>query len=489
MSAHVPLPDVAAAIAGELAALAADAKTLAARLNAGDVVAAIVLPSNGLTDLLDIGGLRVAAELPPALLPGETITVQVVGFSGDRINLQVIATQPPPESAVPAPPRSAQPVADQIRAAIGRPAARPAAPSATAVPRRPPPPAASTAGPKAIEARLAASHAMMPGAGRPVGAPPAPTLRPLISMRPSMAAGSPRVAAQFAQPAALLRALHLPATATNEALARLALESPEKLPNALAVLERAVADQTDSRLATLSTLASFMARLEPGSPVLATQVAAYVDNVVTGREAKIAALLGAEPADPPSVARVEAARTALDYDLKSQLLALAAEPDMSAASGGKLDDAVAGALTALTAVQLKAAAALAMHPDGFAFTLPVMIAGRVVPARIRIAHDSARTAAADRSVRIGFSLETQRLGTVAVDLAAAGRAVSLGITAEGAGAAAQLEAKLGDLPARLERLDYRVTEARTVVAAPSAAQGVSAAVSVVDSIRHVDVDA
>src|SRR5450631_708505 len=90
LGAGIPAPNIAAMIAQELAALAADAQTLATQLLPGDVIAAMVLPSNGLTDLLDIGGLRVAAELPPTVLPGETITVMVTGFEGERINLQIV---------------------------------------------------------------------------------------------------------------------------------------------------------------------------------------------------------------------------------------------------------------------------------------------------------------------------------------------------------------------------------------------------------------
>ena len=55
------------------------------------VVTARVLPSNGLTDLLEIAGRRVAASLPPTVRPGDALQVRVTGFDGDRILLQIVA--------------------------------------------------------------------------------------------------------------------------------------------------------------------------------------------------------------------------------------------------------------------------------------------------------------------------------------------------------------------------------------------------------------
>ncbi len=84
--------DVAALIDAELAQLAADAKALSALLVEGIVVNARVLPSNGLSDLLEIAGRRVAASLPPTVRPGDVLQVKVTGFDGGRILLQIVAT-------------------------------------------------------------------------------------------------------------------------------------------------------------------------------------------------------------------------------------------------------------------------------------------------------------------------------------------------------------------------------------------------------------
>ena len=60
----------------------------------------------------------------------------------------------------------------------------------------------------------------------------------------------------------------------------------------MATLESALPDGSDDpRVATLRTLAAFIGRIEPGSPQLAAQISAYVDNVVTGNEPKLVQLL------------------------------------------------------------------------------------------------------------------------------------------------------------------------------------------------------
>src|SRR5665213_734087 len=84
--------DLTALIDAEIAQLAADAQALRALLVEGAVVTARVLPSNGLTDLLEIAGRRVAASLPSTVRPGDVLQVQVTGFDGDRILLQVVGT-------------------------------------------------------------------------------------------------------------------------------------------------------------------------------------------------------------------------------------------------------------------------------------------------------------------------------------------------------------------------------------------------------------
>ncbi|MFN2461846.1 MAG: hypothetical protein ABR591_14390, partial [Candidatus Velthaea sp.] len=109
--------------------------------------------------------------------------------------------------------------------------------------------------------------------------------------------------AQYREPVALLRALRLTVTPSNVALARIALETPQKLPNVLATLEAALPDSADGRVTTLRTLAAFVAELDPASPVLDTQVAAYVAHVLTAAEPKLAqTLLAGGNGDVPRAA-------------------------------------------------------------------------------------------------------------------------------------------------------------------------------------------
>jgi hypothetical protein len=321
-----------------------------------------------------------------------------------------------------------------------------------------------------------------------------------------------------------LRALNLPVTATNLAAARMALESPEKLPDALAALERALANDADPRVATLSTLIGFLARIDPRSPVLATQIAAFADHVVTGREVKLAQLAGAgavpaadqggadeaegarkAPAGPafaatPPSERVAVVRMALDFDLKTQLLAVAADraadPRTAATpTAAALDRALAGVLTAVTALQLHAATALGANPDGISFTLPVALPDGFASARVRIDRD----APSDRKIpldgdnfHIAFVLETRHLGTVAIDLLTVGRAVTVSVKTEAVLAQRVFAGALDRLCARLESLRYRVAKADAAVAAPAAAEAPAAAsrpAAGASPARLVDVDA
>jgi hypothetical protein len=256
----------------------------------------------------------------------------------------------------------------------------------------------------------------------------------------------------------------------------MALDAPDRVSNALDVLERALADRTDPRLTTLNSLATFIARLDPRSPVLSEQIGAYVDHVVVGAEPKIVALARAadalhlaEPSAPLALERVALARIALDTDLKTQLLALAGPGGgaQSAESTSALNLAVSGLLTALTATQLNAAAALTMAPGGLAFTLPLVLPDGRAQAQVRIDRDGppgghARLDGDD--FHIAFVLETKHLGIVAIDLLTVGRSVSVSVKTEDSGAQRALGAALPGLTTRLEHLRYSVAKADAVIA-------------------------
>lgn len=528
--------DLAALLDAEIASLAADAQALSALLVEGAVVSARVLPSNGLTDLLDIAGRRVAAALPPTVRPGDVVAVRVTGFDGGRILLQIVdapaeaaASNPGgmpvapsagafvPGSIRPAPP---SPPAPGAVAATAQPAPQPstaaqqstpgqASATAQAVPRvvmrpgplgayapgpaRPAPPipgqagaafavplSADADGPTTIETRLAAaSAALAPGgsAAPPAGTSAAagrlaqPSAARLVTPPPiapkAPGAARPSGLSAYAEPAALLRGLRLAVTPANLAAATLALDRPDRLPAALAALERALPDASaDPHVATLRALLPFVGRIEPGSPVLATQIAAFVDHVVDGAEPKLVTLLAATAASAGTVtlpAALAAERAAaLGTNLKQTVLALAAD----GAAPEPLGPALAGALTALTAVQTQAAQLLAGRPDGLAFTLPLTTAFGQQNARIVVQREApqGRGVPLDgANFRIAFVLETAHYGTVALDLVTVGRDVTVDVRAESALAVRAFRDALGGLTARLESLRYRVASAGAVM--------------------------
>ncbi|HTD36935.1 MAG TPA: hypothetical protein VK669_05445 [Candidatus Limnocylindrales bacterium] len=590
--------NLAAQIDAELAQLASDAQALHALLVEDMVVTARVLPSNGLTDLVEIAGRRVAASLPPTVRPGEVLQVQVTGFDGDRILLQVVGTGAEaavesPSASLPSSPSSAAIAANVDAAVTGSssaaagasvngsgpfaggsadvppavPRAQPGAAFSSAVSRAnvaspsgpraaqtPAPagpntstpfvasgavgslrqPVAPPATPSSIEARVAAARAAASAAGAenpaPDGSAPmrvattpqrfvAPpqieprSVAPKIVHAPtetrsaiSPTSAAPSAIAQaasrgsqlsaYAEPVALLRALRLPVTPSNVASATLALQKPDRLPDALAALERALPQASaDPNVATLRTLLSFVGRIDPRSPALAAQIAAYVDHVVDGAEPKIATLLAAsraanadadraDPADDvtasaqsgsevrvdpkPLAAAVAAERgAALSADLKQSLMALAANP----ATPGSVAPSLAGALTALTAVQVTAAQTLAANPNGLAFTIPLTTSHGTSNAHISVkrdapdGHGGARLDA--ENFRIAFVLETAHYGTVAIDLVTVGREVTVDVRTEAAPAMRAFRDALGALTARLESLRYRVASAGASVGTTS----------------------
>ncbi|MDB5026782.1 MAG: hypothetical protein JWO66_471, partial [Candidatus Eremiobacteraeota bacterium] len=271
-----------------------------------------------------------------------------------------------------------------------------------------------------------------------------------------------------------------------------ALHRPERLPEALAALERALPSASDDpNVATLRTLLSFVGRIDPRSPALATQIAAYVDHVVDGAEPKIATLLAATGAaatpaprgasapgepiaatathHPPSLPAALAAErgAALAADLKQTILAVAANP----ATPESVAPSLASALTALTAVQVSAAQTLAANPDGIAFTIPL-----TTPHGMSNAHISVRRDAPDggggarvdpQNFRIAFVLETAHYGVVAIDLVTVGREVTVDVRTEASTAMRAFRDALGTLTARLESLRYTVASAGASVGTTS----------------------
>ncbi len=91
--------------------LGAIAQSVVAQLKTGDLLSAIVLPPSGGVDHISLFGQSLPAQLPPGIAPGETLALQVTGFSPTQIfvrNLGPIDPQNPPETAnVEIPPENA----------------------------------------------------------------------------------------------------------------------------------------------------------------------------------------------------------------------------------------------------------------------------------------------------------------------------------------------------------------------------------------------
>ncbi|HET9095220.1 MAG TPA: flagellar hook-length control protein FliK [Candidatus Baltobacteraceae bacterium] len=336
MSGIDPLAAITARVAAAEAAmleaainLGVSAEVVQAQISTGDILPAIILaPQNG-QDVIEILGQRVTAQLPPGVHPGETLLLQVTGFSGSQIFVRNLGTPDPrnplpvsnivliaPESADTQP--QSQPQQAQIPAQQAQP--QQAQPSPVSPPREvfvaasvrqappvqaPPVQGQSTPAPAAfvqgVEARIAAAQAAkIPPVTTPAAQsapPPQPSPAPLI---PSRAAAAQTLAANAVQRAVqtvseFLRAARLPDTPFTRMAATIAPQAPERLPSVLQRLDAALPRVSDDpRISTLRTLIGFTARLNPANAeTLPAQISAYVSNVIEGVEAKLAQLLQA----------------------------------------------------------------------------------------------------------------------------------------------------------------------------------------------------
>lgn len=101
------------AIAEATLELGAISQSIVAQLKTGDILTAQVLPPSGGVDHISLFGQSLPAQLPPGITPGDTLALQVTGFSPTQIfvrNVGAIDPQNPPEIAnVQPPPESASP--------------------------------------------------------------------------------------------------------------------------------------------------------------------------------------------------------------------------------------------------------------------------------------------------------------------------------------------------------------------------------------------
>lgn len=498
------------------------AELLQTQLSTGDILAANVLPPQGGADLIEMLGLRVAAQLPPGVHPGDTLLLQVTGFAGTQIYVRNLGT-PDPRNPLPvidvvlkAPPESeAAPAPQQMQTAqtqTPQPISPPRAVFVAASVRQAPSPPVQTqiqphaqtqtqvlqqlAAPvRGVEARIAAAQAArvrppITQAPAPVPAPRAPAVR-VSAVETSAVQTAARAVTRTVQTVGeFLRAARLPDTPFTRMAATIAPHAPERLPSVLQRLEAALPRTAqDARIPTLRTLIGFTARLNPGnSQTLRAQISAYVSNVVQGVESKLTQLLqahtharpaaaalaqtqppqqqqGQEQADAPAPsptiaqARVAERSAAISHDLKSVVLSLLGDPPAERTPA--MTQALTEALVTLTGVQVNAISSNQQSPGTINFTLPVYYHEGGKAAQIRISREGdSRAAKIDAdNFHVAFVLDTANLGTVAIDVQTTGRAVKIDVKTENAPAADRFSTTLNSLRARLEDLRYRVASA------------------------------
>jgi hypothetical protein len=316
---------------------------------------------------------------------------------------------------------------------------------------------------------------------------------PASQTRPPVA---PTAEELLEDPAALLRALRIPQTPTTLTFARMVTQQPEQVATALRALESALPDSDDPRIQTLRTLAAFVGNLDPESETFTSQVTSYISHVIEGPEQKLAMLLAqqqepeaapaaateeasapapAQNAPPPPVtpAAVTAATedptvtaahsverlAAVDADLKTQLVSLLASSQPETALGETGVVLARNALTGLVASQLTALAAQQTQPGTWSFTVPIMLGQQMYPARIAVSRDKPEGKAEKVSgddFHIAFILDTKRLGTIAIDMHAVQRSVSVSVRTERPSAATTFKSALAKLGKRLEDMRYNV---------------------------------
>ena len=459
------------------------------------------------------------AAAPPAPAPS-ALPTNGVAPSPAAVVAALVRSKSPHTSAGDMPTEAAPTALGGIEARLA--AARAAALTVLAPGRVVPPPAAAAPTRVTLDAPGAAAPtaggpSVPPVGTRPFVVPPA-IVQSRYAEPPTLPGGAPvapaaaRSATSYQDPVALVRALRLPVTPPNVAAATLALAAPQRLPTALVTLATALPASDDPRVATLHTLIAFIARIESASPQLATQIAAYVEHVVGGSEPGLANLLNAHeaasralplpaeppPAEPPlaanagqpAAAPVAPARAAtaaapplpvvalaqvaertanIAGSLKEQLFSLLAGPPPSGRGGEDTVPAAASALTAVTAVQLAAAQAVAVAPQTLSLAVPLWLGSSYAQAQIAVdrdAPDAPNVPLDGDNFHIAFVLDTKNLGTVAVDLRTVGRAFSLSVKTENVRTAERFGDELSRLTDRLATLRYRAMAVEAVVAAP-----------------------
>lgn len=392
-----------------------------------------------------------AEELPPPPVQQVVIEPEEAPFQA-RIAFSRLPSPAPPQSPLDAAPRASAPEPPPVQAPVQRFVIPPQV--------------------TAREAAAPSSSPTPPTASAPQ-APPAQANPLLGAMRAD-------------GPASLLARLRVPLTAITLAAARTVAEAAERLPKAYATLDALLArvPAGDARVATLRSLLGFAGRIDPSnSRALPEQIASFVTNIVAGPEAKLAQIvralangLGDESASnapaqtqPAAQARAVERSVALEHDVKTALLALVQAPPQGAPP--QLAQALGEALTATTAMQLNVLSSQQNDPNVMTIPLPATFYEGGRPTQLRISRDKRDASGAldADNFHIAFVLDTQSLGTVAIDLRTVGRAVSVNVKTERLSAVDRFRSSFAQLRERFEQLHYRIAAIDAAVA-PRAAE-------------------
>ncbi len=364
-----------------------------------------------------------------------------------------------------------------------------------------------------VEARIALARASVSSQPMPA-ASAAPTLRTTVTVptparlpvapplvRDSSAPETPvqgilpRPVAPASPEAALLARLRVPVTPVTLAAVRTIATATQTVTSTYERLESALAELEPENGGTLRTMLAFVSRFDlRNTATLPEQIATFVSDVLDGAEAKIAQIVRAwsalapeaeqdslqAPNAPPAqtdvplqttvAAQTSEREAAMEYDVKSAILAMMSDPSPSASPA--IASALRDALTATTSLQLNVLSAQTSEPQSITIPLPAYFYEGGLPAQLRISRDipnGGKNAMDADNFHIAFVLDTKSLGTVAIDLQTVGRAVSVDVKTEAPRAAEQFRSTLADLRSRLEQLHYRVASIAAAVA-PRAAK-------------------
>ena len=307
--------------------LGAIAQVLQAQLELGDILQATVLPPQGGQDLIEIVGQTVVAQLPPDVRPGDTLLLQVTGFSGNQIvvrNLGIEDPQNPVPVFVPELPSApGSPAAVTLTTTLTTPTppgATPAAPPSQAQAVIIPPPVNPPVAPPA--AVFVAASIKPPSSGLPVqptvpadeGAHPAgpPLAVPadiearLVAARAATVERALPPAPQKASGAApTAKPVVLPPGAAPEALRTSVFARPMSLPRTPPLMRR-VSPQTSAPSVAGTMTGGFHAAVRPAQPANPANPARP-----TASSGLSAALASKDPARILAVLRVPATTVTL----------------------------------------------------------------------------------------------------------------------------------------------------------------------------------